>query len=416
MATPFDPGNAFRNEKMYRFTRESVTVVRAWPPAAWEKRNNEAWRHVRPDLDLKDVQAYARLLSRRITKPKRPDADPYGQYWLPFNRPTPAQYALGAAEAARWLRAIPQPARATVARFPDRQFHVLSLVARCPGALELAQTCPALAFALASSWVLRPPVQRPLRSARALLKRPRRKAAAWLGYPDSRAAVRVLSRVPIRCINLDMLERLQTVMASPAAWPLLPHIKYVNGSVVRILGHPGFAAWVSPRLLSEVGLVENDFGALARQVSLAARRLGHPEVEAPPQPLAHLVQVRRLTKELEEDGYACLTHSEFPSPPVPPAPGITPLSSVAALVQEGKIMQHCVATYVTEVLSGACYIYSLDSPTRCTVELRRRRGRWRLAQIKALSNAAPGLEAVVTVQRWLASASQPTIRSKGGAL
>ncbi len=291
---------------------------------------------------------------------------------------------------------------------------MLGRVARCPGALELAQTCPALAFALASSWVLRPPVQRPLRSARALLRRPRRKAAAWLGYPDSKAAVKVLSRVPINCINLDMLQRLQTVMASPTACHLLPHIRHVNGSVVRVLGHPTFGAWISPRLLFEVGQVENDFGSLARQIDLAARHLGHPEVAAPPQPLAHLLQVRRLAREFEIAGFGSLATTTFPPPPFPGAPGIAPLCSVAELIEEGRTMEHCVASYVAEVADGDCYIYRLDAPARCTVEVRREQGRWQLGQIKGPRNAAPGRAAVQTIRLWVAAASRGMLHAQGG--
>ena len=99
----------------------------------------------------------------------------------------------------RWHATIPAEIRQIVHHFPERQWHMLSFLARCgEAAYDLTAANPALAFALASNWVYHcPPVRRPPRAARALLQRGKkqRDVLVWLVFPGTKAARKMLVKV-----------------------------------------------------------------------------------------------------------------------------------------------------------------------------------------------------------------------------
>ena len=83
------------------------------------------------------------------------------------------------------------------------------------------------------------------------------------------------------------------------------------------------------------------------------------------------------------------------------------LTSARDLVEEGDAMNHCVATYASDVAQGQCRIYSVRRGNRriATLELqwpRNRRGRPFINQLLGHSNVAVDREVYETVTDWLA--------------
>ena len=140
-------GAAYKDGKLYLFERSSVLVMRGWPhPAAWEKtKEHPEWRHLRPHLRL---DTFARKASPardlKLAPParvRRPRCEPDGQILLPFYSEVdvrPSQQQREALPYWRFLDSIPAEVRAQAGRFPARQWHVLSLLARVPGASSIS--------------------------------------------------------------------------------------------------------------------------------------------------------------------------------------------------------------------------------------------------------------------------------------
>lgn len=393
----YTPGRRFKNGKWYEFTADTVTVVRAWPPAGWERTGTGPWKHIRPELDLPDVLAHARTLARLAIEPPPPFVLPCGQQLLPFDRPEPQVYRDAAAKAATFVDAIPEEIRALVCSFPTGYYALLSFFARCPGAVELGRSCPALAFALAHGNSFRSvPVQRPLRSARALLLKPRTTAAAWLGFAKSRAVVRMLGRVHLADINIGLLTRLRDLTHSKRGLQRLGHLPVVSDLVVRLLTVPRFHRWFSPRLLRQVALFHGDGAAVLRDLAQAAQVIA-PDGQPPEQPLADLERVRVLAKAFAPPELG----ADFPAPPYPATESLTPICTAAELRREGHQMSHCVASYISAVEEGECYIYRLNSPERCTVEVVRQVVGWKLGQVKGFANARPAPKTMAHIKKQL---------------
>ncbi len=138
-----------------------------------------------------------------------------------------ARRAESLAKSSEFLTPIPEDVVAAVAPYSSRHWHLLNLIARCPGALDLVRATPALAFALASLWAFRNPAPRqPLRAARALLRKRQPEIAAWLGFPSDRSTMRVLRKIsPAECSipNLLHLRDLLPVHPKP-----LRHIRILG--------------------------------------------------------------------------------------------------------------------------------------------------------------------------------------------
>lgn len=83
---------------------------------------------------------------------------------------------------------------------------------------------------------------------------------------------------------------------------------------------------------------------------------------------------------------------------------IVPLRTAAELREEGRVMNHCVATYAGEVARGECTILSIRDGARrvATLEIRPCVGGYRIVQLQGPGNRRVPAEVWQTVREWLA--------------
>jgi hypothetical protein len=215
----FDPGSAYKDGKLYLFDGQGVLVVRAWPaPRAWRLGLDGPWKGARPiGLDLAAPDKLRASSSRRL----RCQAQAFAE--------------------------IPVVQRRAAARFGDRAWSLHCLFTRVQGAIGLAERCPALAAGLAHANSLRPPVGKPMRSARALLRRPgprtARQVAEWLGFEPSRAVVRVLGKLEPGSCGVRNLRALRWALANPRLRKFLLHASRLHQPLLHLLSLMAEPAW-----------------------------------------------------------------------------------------------------------------------------------------------------------------------------
>lgn len=100
--------------------------------------------------------------------------------------------------------------------------------------------------------------ERSLAEVRSLVGSRQREALAWLGFPSTEAAVRVLKKITASDVNVPMLLALRKGMKSPQGNKLLAHLPRVTPAVAHILGEPSLLAISSFRLLDELSAVQQD--------------------------------------------------------------------------------------------------------------------------------------------------------------
>lgn len=405
------PGVCFRAGKLFDFRPGYIRVLAGWPRIqAWEKRADDPrWVGARPH-----VRVLSGDLAAAIERLRRP-ADSTGQLYLPKLVP-PREDRTRRHRLAwlHWYDTIPGDLREVVAAFPERQWQVLSFLARCGApARDLAVANPALAFALASASTFhRPAVQRPLRAARALLApgRKQRDILRWLGFPPTEAARKALMKLSHEATRVRVLYYLRRGMAVPEMMKAIGHLPRLNAGVVRIVTDPELFAAASPTLLLELAYrLEEEArprSAYVLQDALHMFRLHFPDGRACPaiRCLQHLYEFHDA---LMGDFYQPHPPRPAAMPPFPPPPvegtdTIVPLTAASELLDEGREQRNCVGSYIDRVaLERQVYVYRVLAPERCTLSLVQRGGRWTLAELRRHGNQAPSTQTYEAVARWL---------------
>lgn len=414
-------GWAIKGDLLLRFTESSVTAMRLWPkPAAWQKTFEEpVWRSVRPyfDISMGEAEQAARR-AKRFVGHSCPDLA-QGQMLLPgVEAPLAWRYLERRLRERALCRAavaaIPLDVRTALGPFTERQWSLLSFCARCPGGLDLLHSTPALAFMLANSWVFRRPVKRPLRSARALLRKKQREHLRWLGFPRaSEQALRILRKVAPASCTVENLLYLRTALGLEANWKVLSHAGRINRGVVRIVSDPRLAPLVGPTLLDEVGTDQREDIRVPTAYDLFRYRDLHQLLERPgaPNPVKSRSQLRQRLDELEFEHRMLVEHRElealtFPPPPLKGTAAIQPIATPRELVREGVSQHHCIASYAGEIASGGAYAYRVIIGDERATLLIRNQGphhdaKWRMADCRRASNGEPTAQLLVSVEQWL---------------
>lgn len=405
--------------KLYLFAPGSITVMQSWPPMAWKKtRSNLRWVHLRPKVLLPCGNLEGRI--EHLSAP----ADENGQLLLPFYADETQRLWRADIAWLSWSARIPEHVREVVARFPDRQWHLLSFIARCgDAAIDLVLANPALAWALASNWAFhRPPVQRPMRSARALLKpgNKQKDILAWLGFPEAEAARKVLRKIAHKAINVPSLLYLQQSMTDPAVAKVLAHLPPpINAGALRIVTDPGLLPFAGPTLVGEVSFKreedERPKAAYLLQDSLNMFRLLYRGQGRFP----HLKSLARLAEFhdslVDEMGHIQLHDLDLALPPVPVkgTGTIIPLTTARDLIEEGRLQRNCIASYIERVaIQQRLYIYRMTFPERCTLSIMKRGAKWVLCELKRTCNLPAAETTRQAVLEWL-SQSQSAVSTAG---
>jgi hypothetical protein len=418
-------GIAFKNGKLYQFSQTQICVLQAWPqPAAWRKTAlRPAWYAFRPDIDLLRgrVRQSSQVRDRNApAHPQRAHAPPSElQLSLALNaaRESPSIPSTKEDIIGRFFATIPMEVREPISRFPARHWNLLSFAARCPGALDLLDINPALAYGLASNWIFHnPPPTSPMRAARIWVRRSQHTIAAWLGFPEGKAVGRILGKIPPPTVTVSRLLHLRRTIREqdPKTLKLLAHLPAINAGVIRIVTDDRLSLIASPQLLREISadLANVSVPATAyllRDITDCVGLINNEGIGSPIRRLRFrsLRQVREAHDEfvarINTSGAFVPSNRRLPRPPIAGTSTIVPLTTPALLADEGHEQENCVASYVESVAKGRCYVYRILAPERATLAIvpNSATRRWTLRELKAKHNRPIGVTTYETVSRWL---------------
>ena len=209
---PFPPDIRFRDDNLYLWYGCGGAVIAGWPRMlAWKKfARSKAWSFFPPD-----VQVERRIFVLRTNKNdplyiKSPELKYYvgvhrgllmGKF-LHFESQFPE---LEIESETKWRKAldewcdtIPEQVRKAVSPFNYRQWHLLSMIARCGSpSLDLIHSNPALAWLLVSgSTYFNPRVRSSMRTIRNCLPKKQHVICGRLGFPARKATMKILKKIP----------------------------------------------------------------------------------------------------------------------------------------------------------------------------------------------------------------------------
>jgi hypothetical protein len=400
------PGYEFKDGKLYHFDSRHVLVMSPWPdPRAWLKRRSHDW---------KPTRAWADRVLCGWLRADRPDSEPdeiepkpivlpSGQMLLPgILQPDPGDEFLirfireHQQTVSRYTELIPDEILARVSRYGTRRWHVLNLFARCPGALDLDESNPALLYALASNWVFhKPPVARPMRAARSLVFKRQRRVLDWLGFPATESVRRILSRIAPASLSVAHLLYLRSALQDSFVMECLRHSERINAGALRLITSPNWRRYVTPRLITEVGkqesqddLIPDIVRLLGDTVNMAnmvewrdcPRRFGSLQrLKA-----VHDALARALSPEIVARHVSL--PASFDAPPFPGTEAILPIRTPDQLFEEGYIQSNCAASRAEAIIKGNEYLYRVLRPIRATLSIVRTGNGWAADQLAQAFN------------------------------
>lgn len=384
-------GQAFKDGKLYCFEPRRILVASPWPNLlAWVKTPCRPWR---PTCRFADREIMDRLFPREkepeLLTPEGPLA-PLAEEDERINREIVRRHGA----FVSFFDAIPEAERLEALRFRERRWYLLNLFARCPGGLDLSNSNPALAMALACNRAFhRPGVQRPYRAARSLLPRPQRDILAWLGFPATEPVRRILRKIHPKALTVTRLLTLRKRLEDPALVKLLAHLPIIHDGILHVVNIPRYRALATSTFLGDLARnpPEHDWGVMLAQPlweTEACCGLLDVSFELPPlRSLDAFFEFHQSIAARMGEGDARRFAPRLPVPPFPGVPGIEPITSTAELFREGGEMEHCVASHIVGIQNGREAIYRITEPIRATLSLLHSGEGWRIGQVSGYRNA-----------------------------
>ena len=259
-------GLEFKNGKLYSFERRMIVVLSGWPdPRAWFKRRSHGWKATRKWAD--HVLSGQVLTSDYPADPEREvlpdDVDAAGWKLSPeemekekLSREWFQKHVFerSAEKNRQYLESFPAEVVAELKRYGLRKWHLLSLFARCPGALDLSRQNPAVCYALASNWVFhKPATARPIRTARAVIRRKNKQILEWLGFPGTAETWDILARVAPVSLSTGTLLFLRRGLWDAFMTDCFLNCDRINAGVIWLVTDPMCRVSITPDFLARVG-------------------------------------------------------------------------------------------------------------------------------------------------------------------
>lgn len=403
------PGEAFRDGKLYLFTRWGICVYRLWPkPRAWAmSAGSGVWRGIashqpisRWRREIGDLARKVRYLARLPVLDSERDIAERHLAALSRRRET----------LERALGALPPRVVAALSRLPFDQWPALRAIAHAPALVDLTYSNPALFLTLLSpsTYGVARRLPRPA-TLRRLAPLRQREILRWLGLPKEESLARTFAKVPVRGLRRWTLRRLVALAGDAEARKRLSHLRRLADTALWLLDSPERRAATSQVLLAEVARERRRDRRLtfAMQFRETLRILAILDRRPPERGYQSMRQVERVHGDLSWeatvrgklfDGQ----NDPFPGPPYPEEDWIAPIRTPAELIREAEEQHNCVAAYIEDAREGRSYFYRVLSPERATLELSRDAlGTWSLYDIRTIDNGVSSATTWQAAQNWL---------------
>jgi hypothetical protein len=379
----WNPGVAWKDGKLYLFSKTDIVVMRLWPDMlAWRRTKTKAWYSIRRHAD--EVLCSSGRKANQFTSTFVGPHEDCHKKRAQHN----AEYVFAPA-----LETIPAREEALAFSLTERRWHALALMARCPGATDLFESNPGLAFCLASNWVFhRPGVQQPLRSARALITKKQTDIQAWLGFPSTERVRKILTRIDPSALRIRTIARFQRVIQDADVQNQLVHIPCIGHSTLNFACDRDAQPRLTNRFLQQLN--DKDLAAkdsaeyfkLWTDLKFQAQMLR----DGLPAAIHSLEQLRRAhdlaSIKFRLKNASFIAEARYGEPPFPGITEITPIVSGIELLKEGEEMKHCVASRSYLMNGGSYFVYRVTAPIRATMAITRKGSAWEMAEIKGVGN------------------------------
>jgi len=317
---------------------------------------------------------------------------------------------------------IPLVFREIAEPFRSYRALILKLMRIRPEAAQIAKSNPALLLLVAGE-IHRGNIS--LARVPNLIMSRRRDIAGVCGCRPTESAVRTLSRMNAANWPYDTLQALHSIIKDPAMMDALAHIPCISKDLIELLHRwPGsiecdfmrkdkefikllYAQDSESFNIAELIGVRDDLMRMCEFLGVTdieerIRRSGSIRSLKK----LHNKYIKQLNRQiLNEDARVRFNErfglTIFPEPPLSGNSDIVPVLTARQLLEEGREMDNCVASYISRIENRECFIYRVFRPQRCTLSIVINRGKPAIEEIRGKGNSPAAPSTVAAVERWI---------------
>ncbi|QEP41929.1 hypothetical protein D5085_01465 [Ectothiorhodospiraceae bacterium BW-2] len=318
---------------------------------------------------------------------------------------------------------IPEPIRKVISPVRNHQYRLIRLTALHPFAAQLCVDNPVLFWlwgvqvAMAAG-DLADVIKRDLgqKQHQLLLQLLAGKCAPWV-QQRPKSAVKLLKKMTIQAGDQTEINQIMRLLNHPES-ESMRHQTDIDATTESYLFH---CEALNPRwrqhlrgscretaVADRTILLKRELGRIGTLWRDAVRMAQELEIEIWERQLYRLKHSEQLIALHDEivrhyNQKMATLHKQinFPPPPIAGTEKIRPVTNYFELLEEGRVMHHCVGSYSVRVQQGQSYIYQVLSPQRATLELDLTRRKIVIGQMKCRFNAEPTRESYDFVQKWI---------------
>ena len=230
-----------------------------------------------------------------------------------------------------------------------------------------------------------------------------------LGLKGTEQQVRVLKRAASEHLHMRSIRKLKKLLRDREVCKYLRHQPKITSSIVSLLErHPWLVRHPARSLINDL----HDHETL-RCFEDVVQMLFDLEPLFNCRTAAGLWRLHdRVVADLNaDDGFRLLRDEsgrvlELPAQPLLGNEVIQPLTTQQQIVDEGRAMKHCVASYIRRVIEGEYYLYRMEEPERLTIGIRVLRGsgggpgQCLLREVRGKCNRYPADASMRLIEDW----------------
>ncbi len=295
---------------------------------------------------------------------------------------------------------------------PFLHFEMIQASLASQEAQELAELAPIL-FAVLVNFCRKNAVDK--QAFQTLVKQKRRDILKYCGLPNTGTFLKLLTQIQFQAIDRATFTQVISSLSLDVVQERLRHVQNPCFNHLYFLSRYHGTYW--PNLLAMV-TEEMSYGAMQQLLHLAQDTSQMTNIQVL-QPISTRLELQRLHDELarrlnernnslegrlERAELHQIMYGDYPEPPIVGNAVVKPLTSWLELIEEGRAMRHCVASYHSRVANGRVFIYRAESKQRLTISIAKNNsGLWVLEQVYGFANSKPVPEALEEVHEWFFS-------------
>jgi cell division GTPase FtsZ len=316
----------------------------------------------------------------------------------------------------QFLKTVPADHLILATKFRFHQLTILRLLRYFPHTKDLLESAPTLYWLLAHK-VLQSG-SHPIETDN-ILKQKRIHILDWItdGH-GSKSLLKFIKKIEIKHFDFREMELLLNAIKSPTIIVNFKHFKTIPLHALRMF-------FQNPELLNckffvnsytsseQIPISSQEMTSLWQDTIRVGQQLDiglhHQIIAACPTILRlrnlHDKWTAKFNMDEDDQKIRAITSKygtdQFLAPPVSGIGTIIPIKSVQGLLDEGRVMHHCVGSFVDKVFSGTSYFYQVMEPERGTIEVSVNNGIPNIQAFNLFANQTPGKESWKVVRKWL---------------